>query len=148
MHLLDPREPVFVVDLTDQTMDNCKRDFEPANEGASSPPPVAPAPRRLSTPEHDVRAVALVFDWQHDPVLLAVNATRDIEMLDALARLLRASLLTGQSVAHLATEFGDPAMQRMYFARRFPRFVYSGIPMPVRARLPKQLVSAMGSSRR
>lgn len=146
MELLDPREPVFVVDLTEPTMANCKRDFEPA-EGASAPP-LAPSSRPLSIPKHEVRAVALVFEWQHDPVLLAVDPTRDIEMLDALARLLRATLVTGYSLAHLATEFGDPRMQRMYFSRRFPRFVYSGIPIPVRNRLPDQLVLAMGSTRR
>ncbi len=151
MELLDPHKLVFVVDLTEQTMSNCRRDFEPEDTAppATNPPTTTlRSPRQWSTPRHEVRAVALVFEWQDDPVLLAVNPTRDIEMLDALARLLRATLVTGHSVAHLATEFGGPAIQRMYFARRFPRFVYSGIPISARKRLPEQLVAAMGSSRR
>lgn len=162
MHLLSPEEPVFVVDLSDQTMLNCRRDFTVGDTSDDVPPAngtgstadgdltlssaLSPT-RELATAEQDIRAVALVFDWDADPVLLAVNPTRDIEMLDALARLLRAVLLTGHSVAHLATEYGDAKMRRLYFAKRLPRFVYRGIPLPVRSRLPKRLVSAMGSRR-
>lgn len=93
---------------------------------------------------HPIRAIALIFDRNADPVLLAIDPTEDLRMLDALARLMRFALLTERSIATLATEFGDVEMKRMFFARRFPRFVYRGIPVSVRTRLPSTLVEAMG----
>ena len=132
--MLSENDPVFVVDFSEETMRACAADFMAPTEDVATeekPPPRAP--------EKSIRAIALVFDWQDDPVLLAINPTKDTAMLDALARLLRGAIITGASVSHLATEYGDDTMKRMYFAKRFPRFVYRGIPATVRPRLPEAL---------
>jgi len=142
MPLLSADDPVFVVDLTEPTMDACREDLA----GQASAP--APRPADGGAGEVEVRAVALVFAWEEDPVLLAIRPTRDSAMLDALARLLRMTMLTGNSIAALVTEHGDAAVKRLYFAKRFPRFIYEGFPATVRPRLPTAMVDAMGSARR
>lgn len=154
MDLLATEEPVFVVDLTPATMEACRVDFASpdlvVSETRDSPGRATTAlvRRRIPGADRPIRAIALVFSWAADPVLLAIRPTRDTVMLDALARLLRTALLTGESLAHLATEHGDDQMRRMYFAKQFPRFVYRGIPAPVRSRLPERIVAAMGQTGR
>lgn len=130
-------DPVFVVDLSDETMQACR-------EALDHDQPMAADPKGEATPPRPIRAVALVFDWEADPVLLAIEPTEDLEVLDVLARLMRYAMITGHSIAKLVTEHGDDEMKRMFFARRFPRFVYRGIPISVRKRLPEELVDAMG----
>ena len=132
-------DPIFVIDLSDETM-------QKAREALDEDVPMVPASELSEQADRHLRAVALVFDWSDDPVLLAMEPTNDLKMLDALARLMRFALLTGHSIARLVTEHGDDEMKRMFFARRFPRFVYRGIPVSVRKRLPKELVEAMGRS--
>jgi hypothetical protein len=137
--LLSAHDPVFVVDLTPQTMNTCRADF-----GLGSPPNVEVATVVPDPPERPVRALALVFAWEEDPVLLSIQPTLDTEMLDAVARLIRAALITRRSIAHLVTEHGDDEMKRLYFSRRLPRFIYDGIPAPVRHRVPAELQQAVG----
>ena len=154
--LLSTRDPVFVVDLSPAAMESTRTDFvvgaadargalpyDPAQARAASPAE-AGARDTAAPPEAPVRAIALVFDWDDDPVLLAIEPTRDTEMLDALARLLRAALHTGHPVSLLATDFGSLDIKRMYFAKRFPRWVYRGIPATVRHRVPEKLCRALG----
>jgi len=147
--LLALSDPVYVVDLTPQTMEACRPDFEASGRLPGHEPdgPVSP-PEVPARPERPIRAVALVFEWGADPVLLPIRPTQDLVMLDALARLIRAALLTGRSVASLVTEAGDEELKRLYFSRRLPRFVYDGVPVPVRHRLPARLVEALGRPRR
>lgn len=126
-------------------MDACRRDFEQApataRAGANSR---GFGPRATARP---VRAVALVFAWEEDPVLLSIRPTRDAAMLDAMARVLRTALLTGRSVASVVTELGDARLKRLYFSRGLPPFIYDGVPAPVRHRIPTQLQQALGRRR-
>jgi hypothetical protein len=94
--------------------------------------------------ERPIRAIALVFAWEADPVLLSIQPTTDMGMLDAVARLIRTAMLTRRTIATLVTDFGDDDLKRRYFARSLPRFVYDGIPAPVRHRIPLQLQEAFG----
>lgn len=135
-------DPVFVVDLTPRTMEGCRAALESA--GPSSWRPDRPPP----SPRAPIRAVALVFTWEGDPVLLSIQPTRDTTMLDAVARLIRMALLTHRSVASLVIEAGDNELKRLYFSRRLPRFIYDGVPAPVRHRVPSELVGALGRRRR
>lgn len=145
MELFSLDDPVYVVDLTPSTMERCRLELD-GGAGVATP---APEPRPVrEPPNRPLRAVALVFDWSADPVLLPIAPTRDLGLLESLARLLRMVLLTERSVAWLVTEAGDEALKRRYFAREFPRFIYEGIPASVRGRLPKVLWEAMGPRRR
>jgi hypothetical protein len=137
MDLLSVHDPVFVVDLTPQTMNVCRVEFE---RGRPESEPAAPR----VVPERPIRAIALVFAWEEDPVLLSIQPTTDLGMLDAVARLIRTAMLTRRTIATLVTDFGDDDLKRRYFARGLPRFVYDGIPAPVRHRIPLQLQEAFG----
>jgi hypothetical protein len=142
MTLLSADEPVFVIDLSEAALAEARSDFEE---------PLGPArgrPRDLSAPERPVRAVALLLGASEDPLLLEIEPTRDAVMLDALARLVRAALVTGETVASLATEHGGEALRRLYLERRFPRFVYEGVPPPAGDRLPRGLARALVVPRR
>lgn len=148
MELLDIYDPVFVVDLTPQTMDACASDFAVR---LSSPDDAALAQRQAAlpaTPQRPIRAVALIFAWEKDPVLLNIQPTQDTEMLDAVARLIRTAMLTQRSVGAIVTEHGDDQLKRLYFSRRMPRFIYEGIPAPVRHRIPNELQRALGQGSR
>jgi hypothetical protein len=138
MDLLALDDPVSGVDLTPEMLEVCRAELadEGGAEAPSRPPP--------DPPEGAVRVVGLVFDWDHDPVLLPVPPTRDVAMLDAVARLLRVALVTGRRVAELATEYGDAEVGRLYRDRRLPAFVYDGIPEPARARVPEALLELLG----
>jgi hypothetical protein len=139
--LLAPHDPVFVIDLTADTMRSCARDFgggAPDSEegaGGGAPP---------DSPRHPVRAIALVFAWEEDPVLLPLRPSVDARILDATARLIRTALLTGQTVAGVATELGDETVRRLYFSRKLPRFIYEGVPAPVRHRIPAEVHGVLG----
>jgi hypothetical protein len=133
--LLALDDPVFVIDLTPQTMALCRADLDD-EAGASS----ASTARQVDDPpDPPIRAVAFVLDWEEQPVLVGIRPTRDMQMLDALARLIRMSLLTGVTAKRLATECGDDEIGRLYEGRRFPGFVYEGIAGPPRERLPHTL---------
>ncbi len=142
--LLATHDPVFVIDLTSDTMRSCARELGGAEAdseerlGEPSPP---------SPPGQPVRAVALVFAWENDPILLPIRPTVDMRMLDAAARLIRTALLTGQTVAAVATELGDVEVKRLYFSRRLPRFIYEGVPAPVRHRVPAEVHAVLGHRR-
>ena len=138
MALLSVHDPVFVIDLTPQTMSVCRVEFEGGRPDGATPA----TPR--DGPERPIRAIALVFAWEEDPVLLSIQPTTDTRMLDAVARLIRTAMLTHRTIATLVTEFGDDDLKRRYFARGLPRFVYDGIPAPVRHRIPAELQEAFG----
>jgi hypothetical protein len=140
--LLAPQDPVFVVDLTPETMASCRDElFAPDDQ------PAAAAVRPPPAPGSPLRAIALLFARDEDPVLLSIRPTLDTAMLDAVARLIRGALLTGRTVANLVTEAGDAELKRLYFARALPRFIYDGVPAPVRHRVPEALRSALGHRR-
>src|SRR5512138_3908787 len=95
--LLALTDPVFVVDLTPRTMDACRAELA-ASPGAADAAPagaVRGEEEHPGPPERPIRAVALVFTWEGDPVLLNIRPTLDTQMLDAMARLIRMALLTG-----------------------------------------------------
>jgi hypothetical protein len=148
VEILSVHDPVFVVDLTPQTMSACRSDFsiaEPASVSANSAdtPPLSTVP-----PTKPIRALALIFAWEQDPVLLSIQPTLDTEMLDTVARLIRTAMLTRRSVASLVTEHGDDHLKRLYFSRCLPRFIYEGIPAPMRHRIPFELQKALGGNGR
>lgn len=145
MDLLAVSDPVFVVDLTPRTMEACRADLASPAPGAGGDPAAAPAPGPASRP---IRAIALVFTWEGDPVLLSIQPTVDTEMLEAVARLIRMAMLTRRSVASLVTDAGDEQLKRLYFSRKLPRFIYDGVPAPVRHRIPTELQEALGHRRR
>ena len=142
MDLLEIYDPVFVVDLSPQTMDACQADFGYEQVEGDRSPSGSDHPSKLPRP---IRAVALIFAWEKDPVLLSIQPTKDTQMLDAVARLMRTAMLTQRSVGALVTEYGDDELKRLYFSRRMPRFIYEGIPAPVRHRIPSELQRALGS---
>lgn len=135
MTLLALDDPVFVVDLTPAALEQTRRAFERIDE---EPGPARAAP---SAPERLIRAVALVFDWEADPVLVPVEPTRDTVALDATARLLRAALVTGARVADLAS--CEPDLLALHAGRRLPAFVYEGLPPAIRGRVPPRLADAV-----
>lgn len=145
MDLLGFHDPVFVVDLTPETMERCRDELSAALAARDEQPPGAAAPP--SPPRLPLRAIALLFARDEDPVLLSIRPTLDTAMLDAVARLIRGALLTGRTVANLVTEVGDAELKRLYFARALPRFIYDGVPAPVRHRVPEALRSALGHRR-
>ncbi len=155
MDLLAPHDPVFVVDLTPEAMDLCRASFgdpDAPPHAEAARPPAEPASRdeppdraeARPAPAQPIRAVALLFARDADPVLLSIRPTLDTAMLDAMARLVRSALLTRRSVASLVTEAGDAELKRLYFARALPRFIYDGVPAPVRHRIPEELRAALG----
>jgi hypothetical protein len=142
--LLALHDPVFVVDLSPEVMVGCRAAFE---AGAAPTLAAEPALAPASPPERPIRAIALLFARDADPVLLSIRPTLDTSMLDAVARLIRAALLTSRSVASLVTEAGDDRIKRLYFSRTLPRFIYDGVPAPVRHRIPPTLQAALGHRR-
>jgi hypothetical protein len=142
--LLSIDDPVYVVDLTPEALQECRAELDqPLDESSEGgiERELGPAPSR------PIRAVALVLDRNADPLLVPVRPTRDVRMLDALARLLRVGMTTGTSVATLATEHGDAYIQRLYFRRELPGFVYEGLPRPARERAPRELTRIFGARR-
>ncbi|MCA9664651.1 MAG: hypothetical protein KC503_03655 [Myxococcales bacterium] len=152
---LSDSDPVYVIDLTAAAIRRAARELgvdppaalavpegaigQGAIDEAVSRAAEAALAERVSpadAPPPELRAVALIFDWDDDPVLLAIAPTRDIEALACLARLLRAAYLVGSSLALFVNDQGDDQMRRLYFERRFPRFVYAGVPATLQARMP------------
>jgi len=144
--LLALSDRVFVVDLTPETMEACRAELASRTMRATSP--ADDEPRPPAAPDQPLRAVALVFAQDRDPVILAIPPTADTEVLDAAARLLRMALLTRRSIANLVTELGDERLKHLYFSRRLPRFLYEGVPAAVQRRLPAELCQALGRRRR
>lgn len=114
MELLSPDDPVYVIDLG------------PADGGTDPHPRTLPEP-----PKQPIRAVALLIEPGTDPVLIAIEPTRDVVALDAAARLLRVAVATGTPVRTLALEHGDATLVDLYRRHRLPRFVYEGLPVAV-----------------
>jgi hypothetical protein len=140
--LLAISDPVFVVDLSPQTMRACSADFTrqpPGEARAGRAKPHLPSP-----PKKAIRAVALIFGWEDDPILLNIRPTKDTQMLDAMARLIRAAVLTRRSVASIVVEHGDDTLKRLYFSKGLPRFIYEGIPAPARHRIPREFLRTLG----
>ena len=132
----DSDEPVFVVDLTEATMEACGEEIR---RGAEAPS----APSLPEAPDEPIRTVALVVD-DSDPVLLAIEPTRDVVLLDALARLLRIAVLSGERVPAVAVGYGDELERRLAFERRLPAWVYDGVEPRVARRLPRALRAVLG----
>ena len=116
MELLSPDDPVYVIDLG-------LTDLE---AGTDPPPRSLPEP-----PKQPIRAVALLIEPGTDPVLIAIEPTRDVVALDAAARLLRVAVATGTHVRELALEHGDATLVDLYRHHRLPCFIYEGLPVVV-----------------
>ena len=135
MSLLAMDDPVFVVDLSPETMEACRRDFCRDEQGSARPASAVPPP-----PERPIRAIALLFSpAEEQPLLLPIPPTRDTVMLDATARLIRSAALTGRSLADLAIEHGDESLRRLYRSGRLPEFIYVGLPEAALVRIPEGL---------
>ncbi len=134
MTLLSWNDPVFVVDLTPEALAECQQELEGALDGSSEPAPEKKA--KTSFSHAPLQAVALVFNWDDGPLLIAIEPTQNRQMLDALARLLRIGLLKGIPLSTLALDFGDDDLKRLYFSRELPGFVYGALEAEVWERLP------------
>jgi hypothetical protein len=134
----DPEEPVFVIDLTDEAMAECERDVAAAAEEDAPRGPERPLPAPPEGGEAITR-VALLLEGEEAPLLLPVEPTRDMILLDALARLLRVAVLAGERVPSVAIEHGDALERRLAFERRLPRWVYEGLPSHLERRLPPKI---------
>jgi len=132
--------PVFVVDLRAAAMEESAA--EVVDRRDEDGPRSLPEPPLLP-----IDQVALLVDGRDEPVLLSVEPTRDVELLDALARLLRIALLSGERVPAVAVEYGDELERRLAFERRLPAWVYDGVRPAVALRLPAALRSVLGPPR-
>lgn len=144
MDLLALDDPVFVIELTPAALERCRRELAgeeevPAGESSST--------TIKALPERPVRAVALLLE-EGDPLLLSIPPTRDMESLDAAARLVRAAVVTGRSIAELATDFGDTRLRELYFRRRLPGFIYEGVSEELALLLPPPVRTIFAARRR
>ena len=125
MELLATDDPVYVVDLTEAALAACRAAFDDANLGTDPAfEGTDPNPQR-GPKKRPIRAVAFLTEADADPVLVPITPTRDVMALDAMARLVRAAVVTGVPVAELATRHGDGQLTALYRARRLPAFVYT-----------------------
>lgn len=133
-------ELVFAIDLTTGEMARAALDVEAAAETkgdvASQPLP--------EPPPHDVRHVALLLDDREEPLVLPIAPTRDVVLLDALARLLRIAVLAGERVPAVAIEYGEELERRLAFERKLPDWVYEGVEPDVAAELPVEVRRVLG----
>jgi hypothetical protein len=136
--MFDPNEPVFAVDLTKGELARCVEEIEEDT--------VAPtAPRRLpEPPERPIRWMALIYDEAEDPLLLPIEPTRDVCLLDALARLLRIAVLSGERISSVAINYGEELERTLAFERRLPAWAYEGIEARRASHLPEPLRTVLG----
>jgi hypothetical protein len=143
VELLAAQDDVFTIDLTPETMEACRVVFFDegcqSRDGTNLGSNVIPDP-----PERPIHAVALIFSWAEEPMLLSIEPTKDTQVLDAMARLIRAAMLTGQPISTLVTENGDEEIQQLYFAHKLPSFIYDGIPKALCGKVPVELRAAFG----
>jgi len=145
--LLALDDPVYVIELTAAALEACRRDLlgvrseGDADGGAAAGRTLEPPPAR------PVRALALIFAADEDPLLLPIEPTRDMAALDAAARLIRAAAVTGRPLAELATDCGDLQLQRLYFARRLPRLIYQGVSPEQARRIPERFRTIVAGPR-
>lgn len=144
MDLLALDDPVFVIELTPAALERCRQELAGEAQGSGGSPG-APDPH---PPERPIRAIALIVEEEGDPLLLSIEPTRDAEGLDAAARLVRAAVVTGCSVAELATDFGDARLRELYFQRRLPAFIYEGISAELARQLPPRVRTTLAGPRR
>lgn len=129
---LEAREElVFVVDLT---TDEIERIADGIDDDSPTEPKTLPP-----TPPEPIGTVALLLDGWEEPLLLPVEPTRDVERLDALARLLRIAVLAGERVPTVAVEYGDELERTLIFERKLPGWVYDGVAPEVAVTLPPEV---------
>lgn len=135
----DLEEPIFVVDLTDGEMERCASAVAQADRGWGSD-------RRLpDPPSRPIRWLALVIEGRDDPVLLPLEPTRDVEFLDALARIIRIAVLAGERIPTVAIEYGTELERSLAFERCLPSWAYDGVAPDISARLPRHLRKVLES---
>ena len=134
----DPDEPVFVVDLTRPEMERCAAEIE----GDGEPPEERRLPER---PERPVRWLALLIEGWGDPLLLPVEPTEDVVFLDALARIIRIAVLSGERMPSVAVGYGEELERKLAFEQRLPRWAYEGIDPVLAARLPSDVRVVLAS---
>jgi hypothetical protein len=127
-------EPVFVVDLTDAEMRQCEAELALLAEGGR--PPVRTLPDEPPTP---IRWLALVIEGRDAPLLLPLEPTRDVVFLDALARIIRIAVLSGERLPTVAIEHGGDLERSLSFGRELPGWAYEGIDPAIAAGLPHPL---------
>jgi hypothetical protein len=134
-------EPVFVIDLRGSTMREVRREVAAARAGAFVPR-LLPAP-----PDEPVRLVALLVDGRAEPVLLPITPTRDIALLDALARLVRFAVLEGLRPAEVARRYGGPLERSLADDGRLPAWAAGDLDAALLGALPKEVQRALGPGR-
>ncbi len=136
-------EPVFVIDMTEREMAPARAAFfERRSDDPAAPAALPP------TPPSPISTVALILDGWNDPLLLPIEPTEDVVLLDALARLLRTAVLVKQRVPAVAVEYGDELERRLLFERRLPTWLVSGVDDNVAARLPSEIARVLAPSQR
>ncbi len=131
--MIDPDEPVFVVDLTPEELDRTAAEIRRGGD--------APRPGRIlpEPPDRPIEWLALVTGAEEDPLLLPLEPTRDVVLLDALARLIRIAVLSGERIPAVAINYGDRLERILAFERRLPRWAYEGIDPADAAALPREI---------
>jgi hypothetical protein len=135
---LDTEEPVFVIDLTAGAIEEAAARSSETTERA--PPPSA-LPERPAKP---IGQVALLIDGWPEPLVLALAPTSEVELLDALGRLLKIAVLSGERVPAVAVNYGDELERRLAFERRLPEWVYEGIDEGIARKLPPAVRKVLG----
>lgn len=134
---IDPEEPVFVIDLRAPVMREVAQEIEAASAGAFVPR-VMPPP-----PERDLRCVALIVDGPGDPILLPIAPTRDVRLLDALARLVRFAVVREMPVRDVATRYGDAYERGLVERRELPAWAIDGVDASMVHALPADVRRAL-----
>lgn len=130
--MFDPDEPVFVIDLTSAELARCAAEMQGSQELLDERP--LPEP-----PDQPIRVVALLAEGLSEPFLLRIDPTRDVLYLDALGRILRIAVLSGERMPTVAVEYGEELERKLAFERRLPSWAYEGIERGLARRLPEDL---------
>ena len=125
----DPDEPVFVVDLTPREMARCAAEMQDSEEAL--PERELPDP-----PERPIRWLALLLEGRDEPLCLPVEPTRDVQLLDALGRILRIAVLSGERMPNVAIKYGEEAERKLAFEKHLPSWAYMGIDAATARTLP------------
>jgi hypothetical protein len=130
--------PVFVIDLTHAERARTAREVRAAM-GGEFVPRVLPQP-----PDEPVRWVALLLD-AGEPVLLPIAPTRDVRLLDALARLVRFALLQELTGAEVAARHGEVYEQELLARGALPGWTRGELDPEAARRLPPDVRRALGA---
>jgi hypothetical protein len=132
-------ELVFAIDLTHEALREVGEELATAHD-RSSERPLPPLPHR------PIRQIALLLADRDEPLLLPIAPTRDVRLLDALARLIRVAVVLGLRVSEIAQRYGTPYEQKLVSERRLPGWALGSIASDTARLLPEDVRRALCSS--